>query len=163
MSASGDSGNDIRIRDVSADDLPVFFEHQRDPVAASMVPFEPRDQEAFADHWAKIMADPTTEIRTVVVAGRVAGNVQGFERDGLHEVGYWIGREFWGRGVATKALSQFLDQITIRPLHAVVAKDNVGSIRVLEKNGFVVVGERTGAPDGRGADVEEFLMVLEED
>jgi RimJ/RimL family protein N-acetyltransferase len=163
VSTSGDGGNDVRIRDVVAEDLPVFFEHQRDPVAARMAAFEPRDRDAFMEHWTRnILGDPAAGKKTVLVDGQVAGNVLCFERDGLREVGYWIGREFWGRGVATEALSQFLREVTVRPLYAHVAKDNVGSIRVLEKCGFVGVGESTGSPGGHGDDVEEFLMVLGE-
>jgi RimJ/RimL family protein N-acetyltransferase len=72
----------------------------------------------------------------------VAGNVVSFEQDGEREVGYWIGREYWGKGVATEALSQFLDHVEVRrPLYAGVAKHNVASIRVLEKCGFTIVGK----------------------
>lgn len=96
-------------------------------------------------HWTKILADETVIKRTVLFNGRVAGNVVSFEQECEQEVGYWIGREYWGKGVATEALSQFLAHAEVRrPLHAAVAKHNVGSIRVLEKCGFAVVGEEEG-------------------
>ena len=69
--------------------------------------------------------------------GQVAGNVVSWDQDGKRLVGYWIGKEFWGKGLATRALSELLDELTMRPLHAYVAKTNIGSIRVLEKCGFV--------------------------
>jgi RimJ/RimL family protein N-acetyltransferase len=133
---------DVLLRDVEDSDLPVFFEHQRDPVASRVADFPPRDWETFAAHWARILADDKVTKKTVLFGGHVAGNVVSFERDGEREVGYWIGREYWGKGVGTETLSQFLSQAELgRPLYAVVAKRNVASVRVLEKCGFTVVGE----------------------
>jgi RimJ/RimL family protein N-acetyltransferase len=151
--------DDVRLRDASQDDLPIFFEHQRDPVANEMAAFPGRDLEAFMRHWrTAILGDETAIARTVLVDGRVAGNVLCFERGSRREVGYWIGREFWGRGVATRALNALLDEVTERPLFAGVASHNVASIRVLEKCGFVV----TDGPSEPGEDgVEEVLFRLD--
>ena len=130
------------LRDVADSDLPIFFEHQRDPVANRTADFPPRDREKFIAHWTKILADENVTKKTVLFDGRVAGNVVSFERDGEREVGYWIGREYWGKGVATEALSRFLGHVEVRrPLYAGVAKRNVASVRVLEKCGFTIVGE----------------------
>jgi len=126
----------IRLREVESGDLPLFFVHQQDPVAVEMVAFTSRDRAAFDQHWAKILADPTSLIRTVVADGEVAGNILSFNREGEREVGYWIDRAWWGRGVATAALSAFLRLEQTRPLHAGVAKHNLASIRVLQKCGF---------------------------
>ena len=128
----------VVLRDVEADDLPLFFEHQRDPVAVAMVAFHSRDRAAFDQHWAKILADETGLIKTVVAEGLVAGNIVSWMSDGKREVGYWIDRNFWGRGVATKALAAFLRLELNRPLYAAVAKHNLASIRVLQKCGFTV-------------------------
>ena len=76
----------------------------------------------------------------------MAGNVVSWEGDEGRLVGYWIGREQWGRGIATAALSAFLEEIPERPLHALVHAENAGSIRVLEKCGFVQVGEDDEGP-----------------
>src|SRR5438445_677873 len=100
-------------------------------------------------------------VSRVRVDREVAGNVLSWEQEGEREVGYWIDREHWGRGVATRALTVFLGQVPVRPLHAHVAKHNVGSIRVLQKCGFAIVGEARvpfGAP---GEEVEEFLLRLD--
>jgi RimJ/RimL family protein N-acetyltransferase len=145
---------DVRLRDVIEDDLPTFFEDQRDPEAARMAAFAARDREAFFAHWRRILADDAAVARTVVLDGAVAGNVVCWEADGERLVGYWIGRAFWGRGVATAALAQFLDHLPSRPLRARVAKHNVGSIRVLEKCGFALVGEEM-------TDVAEFVFELD--
>jgi RimJ/RimL family protein N-acetyltransferase len=151
--------NDVRLRDVVEADLPIFFEHQRDPDATRMAAFPPRDWEAFEAHWTtKILGDAAVAKKTILFGGQVAGNVVSFERAGTPLVGYWIGKEFWGKGIATRALSQFLETVRTRPLFAHVAKQNVGSIRVLEKCGFRL---SAGQPRGPGDDaVEEIVMEL---
>jgi RimJ/RimL family protein N-acetyltransferase len=134
----------VKLRPVEAADLPIFFEHQRDPAGIVMAGVGGRDREAFDEHWAKILADDASRIRTILVGGVVAGNALSFVRDGRREVGYWIGRDHWGRGVATAALVAFLGEEESRPLYAGVLPANFGSLRVLEKCGFVVVGEEDG-------------------
>jgi RimJ/RimL family protein N-acetyltransferase len=146
----------IELRDVTEDDLPIFFEHQRDPEAAAMAVFEPRERDAFLDHWGRILGDDGLGKQTIVVDGAVAGNVVAFDVEGQRHVGYWVDREFWGRGIATAALGAFLLLEPTRPLLAHVATTNVGSIRVLEKCGFVPTGRETGE-DG----VEELVMTLD--
>jgi RimJ/RimL family protein N-acetyltransferase len=132
---------DVRLRDVIEADLMVFYEHQRDPEAVAMAAFPARDWDAFEAHWRKILADEEVAARTVLAGGVVAGNVASFVQCGQREVGYWIGRAFWGRGVATRALASFLRIDERRPLTAHVARHNVASRRVLEKCGFTVRGE----------------------
>lgn len=151
---------DVRLRDVTEGDIPIFFEHQLDPVAIRMAAFPPRDREAFTAHWTKILGDETVTVKTVLFGGLVAGNIVSFERSGLREAGYWLGREYWGKGIATKALSEFLRQVKTRPLHARAARHNIASIRVLEKCGFIISGHDKGSPDARGEEVEEVILKL---
>lgn len=127
---------DVVLRPVRDEDLPVFYVHQSDPEANRMASFPARDRAAFDAHWEKIRADATIVIRTIEFQGAVAGNLVSFEKDGAREVGYWLGREFWGRGIASRALAQFLELVSVRPLHAVLAPHNIASRRVLEKCGF---------------------------
>jgi RimJ/RimL family protein N-acetyltransferase len=129
------------LRDVIDSDVPIFFEHQRDPEATSMAAFPARDRAAFDAHWQKILADDQLTAKTVLFEDQVAGNVVSFDQDGKRLVGYWIGREFWGQGLATRALMELLAELPQRPLHAYVATTNAGSIRVLEKCGFVLAEE----------------------
>ena len=112
-------------------DLPVLFEQQMDPEANRMAAFPARDREAFTAHWKKVLADAAVAKKTILFDGRVAGNIVSFQQLGRPLVGYWIGKEYWGRGIATRALSEFLNHVTARPLHARVAKHNRASIRVL--------------------------------
>jgi RimJ/RimL family protein N-acetyltransferase len=149
---------EIRLRDVVATDLTLFFAHQQDPEAAALAAFTPRDKPAFAEHWAKLLWDDTVLIQTVVAGGEVAGNVLSFNRDGRREVGYWIDRASWGRGVATAALVAFLRLEQTRPLYAGVAKHNIASIRVLQKCGFTYL-RAPGESSDDAAD-SHFLLVL---
>jgi RimJ/RimL family protein N-acetyltransferase len=126
----------IRLREVEPGDLPLFFAHQHDAEAAAMAAFSSRDRAAFDQHWAKTLANPENMVRTVVVNDAVAGNVCSFTRDALREVGYWIDRAYWGRGVATAALAAYLRLEQTRPVYAGVAQHNAASIRVLQKCGF---------------------------
>src|SRR3954452_25322745 len=89
----------VQLRDVEADDLPLFFEHQRDPIAVAMVAFRSRDRAAFDQHWAKLLADESLLKRTIVTDGQVAGNIGSWTADGKREIGYWIDRALWGRGI----------------------------------------------------------------
>ena len=125
------------LRDVVESDLPTFFEHQQDPEATAMADFPARDRDAFDTHWARILADDSLTKKTIVFEGQVAGNAVSWSQDGRRLVGYWLGREFWGKGLATRALAELVVELGTRPLHAYVAKTNIGSIRVLEKCGFV--------------------------
>ena len=109
----------------------------------------------------KILADETITIKTILFNGIVTGHVSNFEQFGEPEVSYWIGKEYWGHGIATKALSEFLEYIKVRPLYARAAKDNLASIRVLEKCRFKIISEDKGFSNARGKAVEEFILKLE--
>jgi RimJ/RimL family protein N-acetyltransferase len=135
---------EVTLRDVEPGDLPILFEHQRDPVAVSLVVFRSRERAEFDEHWAKILADDACLKKTIVADGQVAGHIGSFGRDGKREVGYWIDRALWGRGIMSEALPAFLRLEQTRPLYAGVAPHNLGSIRVLQKCGFTLC---EGAPD----------------
>jgi RimJ/RimL family protein N-acetyltransferase len=158
--AAGHSISDVTLRDVTEADLPIFFAHQLDPEATQMAAFASRDRDAFMAHWTRILGDQTVIKKTVLLDGHVAGNVVSFEGSGQRLVGYWIGREHWGKGVATRALSEFLGHIETRPLYAHVAKHNAASVRVLEKCGFTISGENIDSTDVGGDGIEEFILQL---
>ena len=155
---NGDDGSIVELRDVEEADLPLLYEQQLDSEATRMAAFPPRDRDAFMAHWSKILADPALAKRTILLDGSVAGYICSFDISGEQEVGYWIGREHWGKGVATRALRIFLEEQRVRPLYAHVAKHNVGSIRVLEKCGFALLGEEKTSL--RGVEREDVVLVL---
>lgn len=101
----------------------------------------PRDRDAFFVHWERILADDTTRNECVICDGQVAGYVCRFTMAGVPSVAYWLGKEWWGKGIATRALELMLEADPTRPLHAFLAPPNVASRRVLEKCGFVFAGE----------------------
>jgi RimJ/RimL family protein N-acetyltransferase len=151
----------VALREVRDEDLRTLFEQQADPEASAMAAFPSRDFDAFRAHWSKVRAEPTVVNRCVLEDGKVAGRIDAFDFEGRRLVGYWYGRAFWGRGVATEALRLFLEVERKRPLHALVATSNAGSVRVLEKCGFVREEERVGAALGGGPPVPEFVMRLD--
>ena len=153
----------VTLRNVRDSDLPVIFaQHQSENAIymAAFTPPDPSDCNAFDVHWQKIRTNDTVTLQTILVDGDVAGYISQFEMFDEPEIGYWLGEEFWGKGVATEALSQFLAMIAIRPLYARAAKDNIGSIRVLQKCGFTITGEDKGFAYGRNAEIEEYILTL---
>ncbi|MCB0274953.1 MAG: GNAT family N-acetyltransferase [Calditrichaeota bacterium] len=148
------------LRNVEDGDLPIFFEHQRDPESLAMAAFKSRERTAFFDHWAKIRRNKIGLLKTIVYEGEVAGNIASFMMDGHREVGYWIGRTFWGKGIASKALGLFIAEETERPLYAGVAEHNAASVRVLQKCGFEVVEKLPDFADVEGKKVGGWILRL---
>jgi RimJ/RimL family protein N-acetyltransferase len=158
--------HELLLRDLVNDDLPIFFEQQLDQEANYMAAFtskDPTNREAFTAHWDRILANETVILKTILFDGQVAGSVSSYEEEGKPEVTYWLGKEYWGKGIATRALKEFLAHHNpTRPIYARVARDNLGSRRVLEKCGFTVIGESKGFANGRGQEIEELLLQLGE-
>jgi RimJ/RimL family protein N-acetyltransferase len=103
----------------------------------------------------------TVIIKTIVCDRQVVGSVLSYKEAGKVQVSYWIGKEYWGKGLATRALSGFLAHGNkARPIYARVAKDNLGSRRVLEKCGFTIMGEAKGFANARGEEIEELILEL---
>lgn len=153
----------ILLRDVAESDLPIFYQQQLDPVANTMAAFTPKDptdRDAFTARWSKILADPAITVKTILFQGQIAGHIVCHTWFGPPEISYWIGREYWGQGIATSALAQFLTYVKTRPLYARAAKDNIGSIRVLQKNGFVITDTDMGYSNARGEEVDEVILQL---
>ncbi len=153
----------IQLRDVIEDDFDIFFVQQQEPAAVQMAAFtakDPSDRAAFDKHWAKVRADTSVTIQTILYEGDVAGSILCHSWFGEPEISYWLGETFWGKGIATAALHQFLNQLPTRPLAARVAQDNIGSLRVLQKCGFVITGEDKGFANGRGEETAEYILTL---
>jgi len=149
----------IILRDIIESDLPILFEQQLDPEATAMAAFPSRDHDAFMAHWKKIMADETVILKTILFEDQIAGSIVSWEMFGEREVGYWLGKEFWGKGIMTQALAEYISIVKACPLMAHVARHNIGSRRVLEKCGFKVIGEDKYT-NPAGVEVEEFVLKL---
>ncbi|GAA1350763.1 GNAT family N-acetyltransferase [Falsarthrobacter nasiphocae] len=153
----------LHLRPVEAPDLDAFFEHQKDQDANHMAAFgakNPHDRGVFDLHWQGILDDESISARTIDVDGTVAGHVLRYtENDGL-ELSYWLGREFWGRGITTEAVGQFLKEFPERPLRARAVADNEASIRILTGHGFVETDETRSFSTSRGEVVREVILEL---
>ncbi len=148
----------VTLRDMAEDDLPIFFEYQQEPDAKHMAAFPEIDRDAFMARWREqVLGNAGVQKKTIVIGTHVAGNVVSWEQSGQRLVGYWVGQAYWGQGIATAALSEFLKHETTRPLYAYVAVRNHGSIRVLEKCGFRPVSDRATGSDGN----EEHVFQLD--
>ena len=153
----------LQLRPVMTSDLSIFFAQQQDAEARHMAAFtskDPHDEAAFMTHWDKILADSDILIRTILFNEQVAGYVLTHGWFGDLDVTYWLGKAFWGKGLATQALTAFLQEQTIRPLAARVAHDNIASRRVLQKCGFVIAGTDRGFAQARGEEIEEIILTL---
>lgn len=158
------NGIRVTLREIDAYDLDIFFSHLADPDAIEMAAFtaeDPNDRNAFNSHWERLMKNESIIKKTILFEGDVAGHIMRFEQFGNTEVTYWIGKEYWGKGIVTDALKQFLAILDERPLYARAAKDNLASIRVLEKCGFVLIAVEKGFAKARGREIEEVVMKRE--
>ena len=119
------------------------------------------DRDAFVRRWERLRASDSILNRAIVADGEVAGTIGSWGEPDDRELTYWIGRNYWNRGIATAALTAFLAVDPNRPLNARVAQDNVPSLRVLEKCGFRVIGTDRGFAEARGDEIDEFVLRLD--
>ncbi len=131
----------VGLRDVREEDLETFWAQEQEPEATRRSRFAPREHDRFMSHWAtKILGEPTAFVQAVTVDGVLAGSMVAWWQEEKRYVGYWFGREFWGRGVGTRALGLFLQREQARPLHADPYVGNTASVKLLERHGFVREG-----------------------
>ena len=154
---------EISLRSSIEADLETFFLHQTDEEAnylAAFTPKNPHDKQAYLEKWKKLMQDSAVNMQTILVANEVVGCVVKFVMEGDAEITYALGKECWGKGIATQAVKQFLEDERTRPIYGRVAYDNFGSQRVLEKVGFERIGKDIGFANARGKEIEEFIYKL---
>ena len=164
MTSRGAGTPAVRLRAVTAADMEDLFRLESDAQGADMIAFlprEPGDRAAFDAHWARIGPDPETGTWVIEADGRFAGYAISFLVEGERQVGYWIDRSQWGRGIATAALRELLRLIPDRPLWGSTAADNRASQRVLEKAGFVHVRTGRSHAPRRGEQIEERVYRLD--
>jgi RimJ/RimL family protein N-acetyltransferase len=154
----------VTLRPATDADFDALFELESDVAGADMIAFLPRDpgdRDAFSAHWARITSDDTVVTRIIEADGAFAGYAVSFLTDGERQVGYWVTRELWGRGIASAALAALVAELDDRPLWGSTAADNLGSQRVLQNAGFVFDRtERSHAPR-RGTEIDENVYRLD--
>ena len=132
----------ITLRPVIPPDLPTLFEQQLEPEAVAMSAYPSKDRGEFIRHWEGILKNKAIVARTIIYKEKITGHIICWKEEKYEQrVGYWIGKQFWGRGIASSALQEFLVEVKVRPLYAHVANHNIASRRVLEKNGFILHDE----------------------
>jgi RimJ/RimL family protein N-acetyltransferase len=154
---------DVALRPIDDSDLDALFDQMRDPESVQMAAFtakNPNDREAFDTHMSKVRASADGTLRVVTLGGRLVGSIASFVMDGDTEVTYWIDRSVWGQGVASQALALFLDTVPVRPLYARAASDNIGSLRVLQRAGFTIIGTAISYANARSTEIEETVLRL---
>lgn len=150
----------VRLRNLEANDLPRMFEFNLDPEANQLAMTIPRTSEAFHAVWDRVVAEQNGLAKAITVDDVFVGYMSCFKMDGRDAIGYWIDRQFWGKGIASKALELFLEAVPIRPLHATVATSNPRSLRVLLKCGFVIQDYQTFPATDRYLSCEEAVLFL---
>lgn len=153
----------VTLRDVTTEDLDTLFQQQLDDESNHMAGFtseDPSDRDAFDNRWERIFADEGLVRKVIVVDSEIVGNISCHSWYGQPEVSYWVDRPHWGKGYASAALGQLLEIATERPLFAVAAADNLGSIRILERAGFMETERRHSFANARGEEIEEIQFVL---
>lgn len=154
-----------KLRKTEENDIEVFFEHQADDEAAFMAAFtskDPKDKEAYVTKWKRLLHEPSVHMQTIMLGDKIVGTVVKFEMEGDAEITYALGKEYWGKGIASKALQEFLLLEKKRPIYGHAATDNLGSIKVLEKCGFKFICKETGFANARGKKIEKVIYWLEE-
>ncbi len=155
---------EIALRELEDADLDALFDQMRDPESVHMAAFtarDPNDRAAFDAHIARIRSAPDTTVLAITRDGHFVGTIGSFTIEGDREITYWIDRSAWGQGIATQALTLFLQSEQTRPLHAQAATDNIGSLRVLQKAGFRPTGTEVAYANARSTEIEETLLHLE--
>lgn len=155
--------NNITLRPTEPADLDVLFEFQLDKEGGYLAAFMPKnhaDKAAYITKYTTLLADPGVNNQTITIDDTIVGSIAKFVMEGDAEITYWIDRKFWGQGIATKALKQFLHTETSRPIFGRVAFDNMGSQKVLEKCGFLKIGTDRGFANARQTEIEEFIYKL---
>lgn len=153
----------ISLRPVTRADLPTLFDMQGDPEANALAGTKPRERAAFDSIWARILDTPSGDVfaRSIIAADALIGCINIFPREGAEYIGYWIHRDHWGRGVATRAIALILAEYPRRPLFAQVVAHNTASIRALQRNGFHEIERKHLPADDRYVAAEVITLKLD--
>lgn len=154
----------ITLRPTLLTDLEILFQFQTDKEAgylAAFMPKDPNDKEAYVSKYTKILQDPSVNNQTILLNQTIVGSIAKFIMEGDVELTYWIDKQYWGKGIASKALAMFLKLEPSRPVFGRVAFDNIASQKVLEKVGFLKIGVDKGFANARQKEIEEFIYKLD--
>jgi RimJ/RimL family protein N-acetyltransferase len=151
----------VQLRAMSTVYLEPLFEMQINEEANQMAVTIPRTPENFQDHWRESLVDPHVFARAILVDEQFVGLVSCFPSEGVTQMGYWIDRPSWGKGIATQAVQLLLNEVPIRPIWAKLAASNIASRRVLDKCGFQFLYEHMAPATLRYPECLETVMRLD--
>jgi ribosomal-protein-alanine N-acetyltransferase len=157
------SNNQVTLRQTEISDLKTLYLFQIDQEANFLAAFTSKDsanRESYIKKYTPFLSNPTINMQTILLNGTIVGSLAKFEIEGEAELTYWIDKKYWGTGVASTALKDFLITEKTRPIRGRVAFDNIGSRRVLEKCGFLKIGTDKGFANARQKEIEEFIYLL---
>ena len=154
----------MHIRPTTIADLETLFTFQLDEDARQIAAFIPEnwaDKEAYIAKWTRLISEGKVYIYTIIVDEEIVGSIGSWQLEDEWQITYWINKAYWGRGIATAALREFLKVFTTRPLYGRAAFDNMGSIAVMEKCGFLHTGNDMYHSHARGKEIEELIFKLD--
>lgn len=165
-------GDGFRLRPWRADDLDALVRHANDEQVSRGLadrfpfPYTSEDGEAFL---AGRVVDLQGPVFAIEIDGEACGGIGARpgsgERRHAAELGYWLGRAHWGRGIMTRVVGVYapwlMRELQLYRLQATVLDFNLGSARVLQNNGFVEEGLQRAAVFKRGQlhDLRVFARV----
>jgi RimJ/RimL family protein N-acetyltransferase len=160
------------LRPITDEDIEAYFNIMNDESVAVMAGTVPHPVTL---EWAreritsrrKLEEEGKLAQRGLYRDGVLVGDAAYFFRDGDIEIGYAIGKDYRGQGLATEAARLAIDLVRshglVGPIHAGYAQDNPASGRVLEKVGFVHAGEGVGSSMAREGAMPLFKTVYRDD
>lgn len=162
------------LRPWRSDDLEALLQHANDEAVSRGLrdrfpfPYTREDGEAFLG--GRVLAPGTLNL-AIEIDGAACGSIGAqpgvAERGHTAELGYWLGRAYWGQGWMTRVVGLFapwvMDELRLFRLQAEVLDFNEGSARVLLGNGFQDEGTARCAVFKRGQlhDLRRFARVRE--
>lgn len=107
-------------------------------------------------------------VRAIDRNGKLCGVIGVYLKQGEYahcaEIGYWLGKQFWQQGIATESVKKFVDEIfsktLISRIYNPVTSENIGSIKVMEKAGFVREGVLKQSVNHQGKLYDEYLYAI---
>jgi len=150
----------IHLRATLPADIPSLYRFELDPASNQLAGTKPRDLQTFNARWEEIFRNGGVTPRVIIADNTLVGSINIFEQEGTDSIGYWIAREHWGRGIATRAIALLIAEVATRPLFARVASHNVPSLRALERNGFIIASRCHSPETERNVARETITLVL---
>jgi RimJ/RimL family protein N-acetyltransferase len=160
---------DMKVRSWHRDDLKALLRHANNPKIAANLRDQfphPYTRSDGIDYLEYAQTQEPQCSFAIEYSGEAVGGV-GFQigRDIARisaEMGYWLSEEYWGRGIATRAVTAMsdwaFDNYKLTRVFAMAFAHNAASIRVLEKSGFEREGVMRRSAIKQGEVLDQILF-----